>query len=93
MGGNAIPVAGDGFRADVHIGERHLRLFSEIYLLGHVAVVYDVGANQEISRQDVDNLDQGKHRAEQVARDYLKQLDNVLLPEVNWVLHEHPQQQ
>ena len=93
MGHNAIPVGGDGFRGEVHVGARHLRLFSEVYLLGYVAVVYDVSANQEISRQDVDSLEEGKHRAEQAARDYLEQLDNALLPEVNWILHEHPQQQ
>jgi hypothetical protein len=80
-----IPVVGDGFWADVNAGEHRLRLFSEVYELGHVAVVYDVNEHREIARQDADDLNDGKQKAEQAARDYLKHFDITQLSGVNWI--------
>lgn len=57
MGG--FPVVGDGFRADVNIGQHHLRLFAEVYELGYVAVLYGMNAYHEVARNDADNLDDG----------------------------------
>jgi hypothetical protein len=85
MGG--FPVSGDGFRADVNVGQNHLRLFAEIYELGYVAVVFDMNAHREVARNYADNLDDGKRRAEQAAGDYLRRLDGTVLPAVNWEMN------
>ncbi len=59
---NGFPVGGDGFRSDVIAGQHHLRLFAEVYELGHVAVVYDMNAEHEIARNDADSLNDGTGR-------------------------------
>jgi hypothetical protein len=84
---NGFPVRGDGFRADVVAGEHRLRLFSEVYELGHVAVVYDMDAQREIARNDADDLNDGMRRAEQAAADYLRHLDGTVLRVVNWEMN------
>jgi hypothetical protein len=84
---NGFPVTGDGFRADVIAGQHRLRLFAEVYDLGHVAVVYDMNTRNEVARNDADNLDDGMRRAEGAAGDYLRHLDGTVLPAVNWEMN------
>lgn len=85
MGG--FPVGGDGFGADVNVGQHHLQLFAEVYELGYVAVGYDMNAHHEVARNDADNLDDGMRRAELAAGDYLRRLDGTVLPAVNWEMN------
>jgi len=87
MAANDIPVVGDGFRADIMAGLRKLRLFSEVYELGHVALVYDLDEHREVSRQDADDLETGKRLAEQAAANYLRRLDGTALPRVEWAMN------
>lgn len=84
---NGFPVNGDGFRADVIAGQHHLRLFAEVYELGHVALVYDMNTHNEVSRNDADNLDDAMRRAERAAADYLRHLDDAVLPALNWEMN------
>jgi len=88
---NGFPVRGDGFWADVVAGQHHLRLFAEVYELGHVAVVYDLNAHREVQRNDANNLDDAMRRAEQFATDYLTHLDGTALPAVNWQMNAQTQ--
>lgn len=84
---NGFPVNGDGFRADVIAGQHRLRLFAEVYELGHVAVVYDMNTHNEVARNDADNLDDAMRRAELAAGDYLRHLDGTVLPALNWEMN------
>jgi hypothetical protein len=84
---NGFPVRGDGFRADVVAGQHRLRLFAEVYELGHVAVAYDMDAQCEIARNDADDLNDGMRKAEQAAADYLRHPDGTVLRAVNWEMN------
>jgi hypothetical protein len=63
-----IPTVGDGFRAEVRVGGQYLCLFSEVYELGHRAVVYDINAEHEVSRQEANDLEDGEKKAEGISR-------------------------
>jgi hypothetical protein len=90
---SGFPVVGDGFVADVDVSGQHLRLFSEIYELGHRAVVYDVNSKHEVARNDADSLEHGKEVAEESAANYLKYVHGITpLPAVNWQLNAQTQQ-
>jgi hypothetical protein len=56
---------------------------------GFTAIVCDINTSPpEIAKESVDDLEKGKVRAEQIARDYLKQMDNESLPTVEWKANE-----
>jgi hypothetical protein len=65
-----FPVAGDGYWAEVQSGDQYLRLFSEVYSLGYLAVVFDVNRKAKVVREDADNLDEAKKQAEGLAAGY-----------------------
>jgi hypothetical protein len=74
-----------GFWAEVIIGCEHLRLFSERSPLGVQASVYNVNAKTWIAPSEaVDNIEQGKERAEAYAAAYLRRTANSELPPLNW---------
>ena len=90
---SGFPAVGDGFWAELEVNGQHLRLFSEVYELGHRAVVYDMKTKHEIARRDADSLEDGKRIAEQSAADYLKRVHGVAsLPPVNWSMNAQTQQ-
>ena len=75
----------EGFWAEVRIGDEHLKLFSEHNAMGVQASVYNVKANAWIAPSEaVDDIEQGKERAEENARAYLKRTGNLELPALNW---------
>src|SRR6266852_3041541 len=82
-----FPVAGDGYQAEVEAKEEHLRLFAEVYSLGFLAVVYDMNREHRVSREDADNLDDAKAKAESLAAGYLRYRGVEPLPPVEWVLN------
>jgi hypothetical protein len=85
---SGIPMVGDGYEAEVKVNDQHLRLFAEVYELGHVAVVYNVNAKREIARRDADDLKYGMKKAEELASDYLKRRHGVAeLPAVDWQMN------
>jgi hypothetical protein len=73
-----------GFCAEIIIGGEHLRLFSEHSALGVQASVYNIRAKNWIApSESVDDLEQGKERAEAHAKAYLKKV-NLELPPLEW---------
>jgi len=75
----------EGFWAEVKAGGEHLRLFSEHSALGVHASVYNVGRKNWIApSESVDDVEQGKERAEAHAKAYLKNTANLELPPLEW---------
>ena len=74
----------DGVWAEVLVGGEHLRLFSEHNALGVQASVYNVNAKNWITpSESVDDIEQGKERAETYAKAFLKKV-NLELPRLDW---------
>lgn len=82
-----FPVAGDGYWAEVKSGDEHLRLFAEVYSLGYLAVVFDVNRKERIAREDADDLDEAKKKAEGRAAGYLHYRGAGALPKIEWQLN------
>ena len=79
------PMLDEGVWAEVEIGGEHLRLFSERNALGIQASVYNVKAKTWIAPSEaVDDIEEGKQRASEYAKAYLKQISNTELPTLNW---------
>jgi hypothetical protein len=75
----------DGVWAEVEVGGEHLRLFSEHNAQGIQASVYNVKAKTWIAPSEpVDDIEQGKHRAEELANAYLKRVAVLDLPPLQW---------
>ena len=75
----------EGVWADVQVGSEHLRLFSEHSAQGVQASVYNVNAKQWIAPSEpVDDIEQGKERAEVYAKAYLRQTTNADVPTLKW---------
>jgi hypothetical protein len=74
-----------GVWAEVRVGDEHLRLFSEQNALGVQASVYNVKAKNWIAPSEpVDDIEQGKDRAAEHARAYLRNAVNLELPSLDW---------
>ena len=75
----------DGLWAEVKVGEEHLKLFSEHNAQGVQASVYNVKTNSWIAPSEaVDDLEDGKDKAADYARAYLKRTANLELPPLLW---------
>jgi hypothetical protein len=75
----------EGVWAEVKVGGEHLRLFSEHSAQGVQASVYNVKANAWIAPSEpVDDIEDGKDRAAEYARAYLKRTANLELPSLQW---------
>jgi hypothetical protein len=81
-----VPIAGDGYQADVQVKDQHLKLFSEVALLGYDSVVFDVNTSTRVAKESADNLDDARKKAEELAAAYLRHYD-ADLPKVNWELN------
>ena len=84
---NGFPVYGDGYWAEVKMQDQYLRLFSGVYELGHVALVYDMNAHCDIDRQNADDLEDAKKKAEKIAAEYVRRMTNATLPPVEWKMN------
>jgi hypothetical protein len=74
----------EGIWAEVKVGGEHLRLFSEHSALGVQASVYNLSTKNWIApSESVDDIEQGKERAEAYAKAYLKKI-NLELPRLEW---------
>ena len=74
----------EGVWAEIKLGSEHLRLFSEHNAMGVQASVYDVNGKRWIAPSEpVEDLEEGKERATEYARIYLKCSD-VDLPPLIW---------
>jgi hypothetical protein len=75
----------EGVWAEVKVGSEHLKLFSENSAQGVQFSVYNVNAKSWIVPSEaVEDIQQGRDRAEQHARAYLKHTTNFELPELTW---------
>lgn len=83
-----VPVGADEFLnkpAEVKVGGQHIRLFPEENALGVQASVYNVNAKNWIApSESVDDIEQGKDKAAEHARLYLRQAANLELPSLTW---------
>jgi hypothetical protein len=75
----------DGVWAEVEIGGEHLRLFSEHNAQGIQASVFSVKTRTWIAPSEpVDDIEQGKDRAEELAKAHLKRVAGLDLPPWQW---------
>jgi hypothetical protein len=75
----------EGVWAEIKIGGEHLRLFSERNALGVQASVFDVIGRRWIAPSEgVDDIEQGKEKASEYAKTYLKRVADVELPQLIW---------
>jgi hypothetical protein len=74
-----------GVWAEVKVGNEHLRLFSEHNAQGVQVSVYNVNAKQWIAPSEpVDDIEEGKEKAIEYARSYLRRAANLDLPNITW---------
>ena len=74
----------EGVWAEVKVGGEHLRLFSEHNAIGVQASVYNVKAKSWIAPSEaVDDIEEGKDKAADHAREYLKRA-GLELPPLQW---------
>jgi hypothetical protein len=75
----------EGVWAEIQVGNEHLRLFSEHNAQGVQVSVYNVNRKSWIAPSEpVDDIEQGKERAAEYARAYLKDIANSDLPPLEW---------
>ena len=75
----------EGVWAEVKVGNEHLRLFSEDNAQGVQASVYNVNTKRWVAPSEpVEDIEQGKERAAEYARTYLKRAANSELPPLEW---------
>jgi uncharacterized Fe-S cluster protein YjdI len=75
----------EGVWAEVEVGNEHLRLFSEHNAQGVQASVYNIKRKSWIAPSEpVEDIEQGKERATEYARAYLKHAANSGLPPLEW---------
>jgi hypothetical protein len=75
----------EGVWAEVKVGTEELRLFSECNAQGVQMSVYNVKMKSWIApSESVDDIEQGKARAEEYARGYLKHAADLELPPLRW---------
>ena len=75
----------EGVWAEVKVGNEELRLFSERNAHGVQVSVYNVSTKSWIApSESVDDIGQGKEKAEDYARVYLRQAADLELPPLRW---------
>jgi hypothetical protein len=74
-----------GAWAEVKVGTEHLRLFSEHNAQGVQTSVYNLNTKSWIAPSEaVEDIEQGKEKAADYARAYLKHAANSELPPLEW---------
>jgi hypothetical protein len=75
----------DGVWAEVEVNGEHLRLFSEHNAQGIQASVYNVKTKTWIAPSEpVDDIEDGKDRAAEHAKRYLRRAASIDLPPLQW---------
>jgi hypothetical protein len=75
----------EGVWAEIKIGGEHLRLFAEHNAQGVQASVYNVKAKSWIAPSEaVEDIEQGKGKAEEYAEAYLRKAAGAELPQLTW---------
>jgi hypothetical protein len=75
----------DGVWAEIRVGKEHLRLFSEHNAQGVQASVYNVTKKSWLAPSEpVADIEQGKEKAVERARAYLRHAAQAELPPLTW---------
>jgi hypothetical protein len=75
----------EGVWAEVKVDGEHLRLFSEHNAQGVQVSVFNVKTKAWIAPSEaVEDIEEGKEKAEEYARAYLKQAAGLELPVLQW---------
>jgi hypothetical protein len=75
----------EGVWAEIKVGGEHLRLFAEHNAQGVQASVYNVNAKSWIAPSEaVDDIEQGKEKAAEYAKAYLRKTAGAELPRLTW---------
>ena len=75
----------EGVWAEIKVGGEHLRLFAEHNAQGVQASVFNVNAKSWIAPSEaVDDIEQGKEKAAEYAKAYLKIATGKELPRLTW---------
>lgn len=75
----------EGVWAEVKVGNEYLKLFSENNAQGVQTSVFNVNTNSWIApSESADDIEDGKNKAEETARLYLKAAAGLELPSLNW---------
>jgi hypothetical protein len=75
----------EGVWAEIKVGGENLRLFAEHNAQGVQASVYNVKAKSWIAPSEaVDDIEQGKEKAEEYAKAYLRKAAGAELPPLTW---------
>jgi len=75
----------EGVWAEIKVSGEHLRLFAEHNAQGVQVSVYNVNAKTWIAPSEaVEDIDQGKEKAEEYARAYLRTAADLELPALIW---------
>jgi hypothetical protein len=75
----------EGAWAEIKIGGEHLRLFAEHSAQGVQASVYNVNTKSWIAPSEaVDDIEQGKEKAAEYAKAYLRKAVGADLPRLTW---------
>lgn len=74
----------EGVWAEIKVGDKHLRLFSEHNALGLQVSVYDVNARRWIAPSEaVEDIEHGKEKATAYAKAYLENA-GIAMPPLIW---------
>ena len=86
MATSPFPKEGQGFRAEVKIGDdMHLTLMVWYTAVGYVIGIYDIRVNKFVMREWVEDFDKGKARAENEVRMWYRYAGRKEpFPELNW---------
>ncbi len=75
----------EGVWAEVKVGNEYLKLFSENNAQGVQTSVFNVNTNSWIAPSEpADDIEDGKNKAEETARLYLRATAGLELPSLNW---------
>ena len=75
----------EGVCVEIVVGGEHLRLFAEHNAQGVQASVYNVNAKSWIAPSEaVDDIEQGKEKAAEYAKAYLRKAAGSELPRLTW---------
>jgi hypothetical protein len=75
----------EGVWAEIKVGGEHLRLFAEHNAQGVQASVYNLNAKSWIAPSEaVDEIEQGKEKAAEYAKAYIRKAACAELPPLTW---------
>jgi len=75
----------NGVWAQIEVGDEQLRLFSEHNAQGIQASVYNFKTKTWIAPSEaVEDIEDGKDRAQAIAQEYVKRVTGLDLPPVQW---------